>query len=455
MRRRTSARRPQLEAVEPRLLLHGGHDHGETENTPPLPPVITEPARERQVVSGSDVHMETAPMRDADAGDTHTASDFQILLAGRPRQLVWRADAIGGLEKVHVHLGDGRFVGPLAGRTSLPPNRDYLFRVRHRDSSGDPATEWSAWSVRRFRTAPRARAGVPAGQTQLGWQVVQRGFRLDVVGSDYQLPVNIAFAPTAGGDPGLPAYYVNELYGTIRVVRNDGVIGTYATGLLNFNPTGNFPGSGEQGLTGGVVDPATGDLYVALLYDDGAGNHHPRVLRLQSDDGGLTAARITTVLDIGTEVQGQSHQISNLTIGPDGKLYVHMGDGMVPATARDLTQFRGKILRVNLDGTAPSDNPYYDASDGITARDYVFASGFRNPFGGAWRAADGRLYEVENGPSVDRLTAVERGADYGWDGSDASMRVRALYNWEPAVAPVKIAFVQASTFGGSGFPGGK
>jgi hypothetical protein len=82
----------------------------------------------------------------------------------------------------------------------------------------------------------------------------------------------------------------------------------------------------------------------------------------------------------------------------------------------------------------------------------VFAYGFRNPFGGVWRAADGGHYEVENGPSVDRFAKVVQGRNYLWSGTDASMRNFALYNWEPSHAPVNIAMVEPQTFFGSGFP---
>src|SRR5690606_21696958 len=92
---------------------------------------------------------------------------------------------------------------------------------------------------------------------------------------------------------------------------------------------------------------------------------------------------------------------------------------------------------------------------GINARDYVFAYGFRNPFGGAWRASDGKHYQVENGPSVDRFSQVNAGVNYGWDGSNASMLNHAIYNWDPSHAPVNIAFVQMETFGGSRFPNSK
>ncbi len=289
------------------------------------------------------------------------------------------------------------------------------------------------------------------------WTVLQSGYKVEIVASGFQLPVNIAFVPNPGTDPDDPFLYVTELYGSIKVVRRDGVVGTYADSLLNFDPGGAFPGSGEQGVSGIAVDSATGDLFIALLYDATPPNgpHYPKVIRMHSTDGGLTAATQTNVLNMVGESQGQSHFISNLSIGPDGKLYVHMGDGFDASAALNLNSFRGKILRVNLNGTAPSDNPFYNAGNGITATDYVYAYGVRNPFGGAWRGSDGAHYEVENGPSVDRFAKVTAGTSYGWNGSDASMYINALYNWNPATAPVNVAFIQSGTFGGSMFPSQK
>ncbi len=284
------------------------------------------------------------------------------------------------------------------------------------------------------------------------------GFVIEEVAGGFQLPVNIAFVPNPGSNPGDPLFYVNELYGTIKVVTNDFTVSDYATGLLNFNPTGAFPGSGEQGLAGLVVDPTTEDLFVTRVADtDGlpGGDHHPQVVRLSSSDGGLTASTVTVILDMVGETQGQSHQISNATIGPDGKLYIHNGDGFDASTALNFNSYRGKILRMNLDGAAPTDNPLYDASNGINSRDYIYAYGFRNPFGGAWRAADGVHYEVENGNALDRLARVVSGGNYDWNGNDNSLLADAKYVWNPAHAPVNITFVQPETFGGSQFPGSK
>jgi glucose/arabinose dehydrogenase len=414
--------------------------------TPPAAPTITEPSVDGKVLNPADVHMEAGGYSDPD-GNARACSDWEIVTAATA-EVVWQAPCATGILAGHIHLGDGTFTGSHAGRSELNFETGYRLRVRFRDSAG----ESGAWAERPFSTSP---AGPPGNPSPVPWAVRQPGFEVEVVATGFQLPVNIAFVPDPGPDPGDPFMYVTELYGTVKVVTRDGTVRDYATGLLNFDPTGNFPGSGEQGLTGIAVEPATGDVIVSLLYENTASSsrpHYPKVVRFHSNDGGLTAATQTTILDMFGQDTGASHQVSAVTIGPDGKLYVHNGDGFNTEASQSIDTFRGKVLRMNMDGTAATQNPYYDAANGETARDYLFAYGFRNPFGGAWRAADASLYEVENGPSVDRFAKVVRGRNYLWDGTDASMRNYALFNWEPSHAPVNIAFVQPQTFFGSGFP---
>ncbi len=556
----------------------------------PQPPVITEPAVDGQTISPYDVHMVAGPFIGA-PGENHVCSDWEIQTP-YSKVTVWSAPCVTGTLSVHIHLGDGTFIGPLAGQHQLAADAFYRLRVRFKGDQPPPDGSWSDWAERRFHTspataikplvlsefssvpaprwrdeaesdvilpaaspAPEFRLEVPGAGTLLSfkgrdgvenevsnppalsthgaiqavcdaggaalalapsrvsftdgsgvdrvvslpaitltagarvafwiseageafsaageavagaapdfsaqvsasavpWAVKQPGFRVERVATGFQLPVNIAFVPDPGPGADDPFFYVTELYGTIKVVTRGGGISDYAADLLNFDPTGSFPGSGEKGLTGLVVEPASGDVFAsAVEANPGVTDFHfPRVLRLHSTDGGRTAASRSIVLDFPNEPLGPSHQISNLSIGPDGKLYVHIGDGLLTTPAEDLTSVRGKILRVELDGSAPADNPFYDASDGVTATDLVFAYGFRNPFGGAWRAADGFHYEVENGPATDRLARVVAGRNYLWDGTDASMSNYAAYTWTSAVAPVNIVFTQPSTFLGSGFP---
>jgi glucose/arabinose dehydrogenase len=417
-----------------------------TAHAAPPQPTIIEPSVDGQEVHPSDVHMEVVIPDDS---NDDVCTDWEIRTADLSR-VAWEAPCATGVLAHHIHLGDGTF---LITHPLVPPGLEfgstYVLRSRFHDDDG----EIGDWSVRTFKTYPPSSpgGGIP-------WTPLQPGYVVDQVAGGLQLPTDIAFVPSPGPGPKDPLLYITELYGTIKVVARDGTVSDYATGLLNFPPTGDFPGSGELGLTGIVVDPASGDVFASLLYDSdpsaAVGDLYPKVIRFHSEDGGLTAAGApSTVLDMPGETESPSHQISNLSIGPDGKLYVHLGDGFDPSKGQDLSSFRGKILRVNLDGTPPATgNPFYDASDGISARDYIWAYGFRNPFGGAWRASNDAHYEVENGPAVDRLARVIPGMNYGYDGTDASMAVGALYNWPSPHAPVNIAFVQPETFGGSGFP---
>lgn len=528
-------------------------------NTPPAAPVILEPSLELQALNGADVHMVLSQFVDAD-GDEHLCSDWEIR---EGEQVVWSAPCVEGSGKSHIHLGDGVFGGNHAGAQELHPDTRFEMRVRVRDDSGDPATEWSAWTSRQFQTVVPTpvipmrvdevrnveRLEIPAGasielQTVDGetlpaanlttpvivrlriasgddeWLLpesvysfedgqgnqhtiylpaislppnteafywisanggtheaeplertpnftriargapvpwtVERGFRAEIFATGFELPVALAAVPNPGSAPDSPFLYVAELYGNVKVITRSGAVRTFATGLLNFDPRAPIPGNGERGLAGITIDPASGDVIVTGIYrhEQSAQYASPRVLRLQSDDGGLSAARVLTIVQFPGESSTPSHQISNVTVGPDGKLYVHIGSSF-SWIAQDMNTIDGKILRINGDGTAPSDNPFYDAGNGITATDYIFAIGFRNPFGGAWRIADQSLYEVENGPATDRLAKVVRGRNYLWDGFDPSMRNFAIYNWIYPVAPIQIAFTEEERFNGSGFPPGK
>lgn len=430
--------------------------------TPTVPnsPVIIEPFGEGQITGTFDINMQTDPSQYFDAdGHAWQATQWRIRETAS-LGVVWQTGFLSSppLTFYRVDFSDGSFVGNLAGKTELNYSTNYQLVVNYRDSN----SEVSADAVRNFTTTG-ASTPVPGAGTWL----VRPGYVVEPVQSGLRLPVNIAFVPNPGTDPDDPLYYVNELYGSIQVVRRDGTRQTFATGLLDYNPQGPISGSGEQGLTGLAVErdsinPDIYHLYVGMLWDNGsppgAPNHYPKVERIDSTAGGLTMASRTVLLNMQPETQGQSHQISNITIGPDGKLYVHMGDGFDSSTALNLDMYRGKVLRMNKNGTpvATGDpagaNPFYDATNGINSRDYIFTYGHRNPFGGAWRAADGRQWIVENGNSLDRMVDLVSGSSYGWAGNDSTHIQFSKFIWNPSTAPVNIDFVESTKFGGSMFP---
>jgi glucose/arabinose dehydrogenase len=280
-----------------------------------------------------------------------------------------------------------------------------------------------------------------------------KDFTISRFATGFQLPVNIAFANNPGTEPGEPFFYVSELYGKIKVVDRFGTVSTYAENILNYDPQGGFPGAGELGLTGLCVDPTNGDLFATTVFQvNTSGESAGKVIRFTSTDGGRTAATSTDILQMVPGPMSPSHQISNISFGPDGYLYVHVGDAFEFTAWSNLDDWRAKIHRMTRAGQPVAANPFYSTADGINARDYTFAYGMRNPFGGAWRSSDQSHYIIHIGPGVDGMMKLVRGRNYGYSGSDASMYNFAIYNWNPGTAPVNIDFLQQSRFNRSGFP---
>jgi hypothetical protein len=112
--------------------------------------------------------------------------------------------------------------------------------------------------------------------------------------------------------------------------------------------------------------------------------------------------------------------------GPDGMLYLGVGEGgsSTATDAQDLDKFGGKVLRINTNNPAnpaPSDNPFYNAADGIGPRDFVFAYGFRNPFTGAFKPGTSTLYINDVGQSTwEEINDVQRGKNYGWPNKEGN-----------------------------------
>jgi len=259
------------------------------------------------------------------------------------------------------------------------------------------------------------------------------GFEIELIATGLDLPVNLAFVPNPGVEPKAPLLYVTELYGQVKVITNDRTLHTYAEDLLNYKPDHQFPGTGESGVTGICVEPKTGELFVSMIYMD-KNEVKNKVIRMLSKNG-LEMDSMTTVID-NIPSTTRAHQIQAVTVGFDGKLYINVADGGESEKAQEDDDLRGKVLRMNLDGSIPQDNP--------DPKSYVYAKGFRNAFGAAWRKSDRSLYVSINGPDRDDVIArVEPGGNYGWPDT---MRRNATFVWEFTQAPTAIAFMQDGQF---------
>lgn len=160
----------------------------------------------------------------------------------------------------------------------------------------------------------------------------------------------------------------------------------------------------EAGLLGFVLAPdfkQSNHAYAYYSYEDNTGQFN-RIITLHLENGiwreeSLLVDRIPSAA---------WHSGGRLKIGPDGMLYATTGDASTPEIAQNVESLSGKILRVNLDGTIPDDNPYENS--------YVYSYGHRNPQGLTW-LPDGTLYVSEHGQSAnDEINKIEAGENYGW-----------------------------------------
>jgi PQQ-dependent dehydrogenase (s-GDH family) len=193
---------------------------------------------------------------------------------------------------------------------------------------------------------------------------------------------------------------------------------------------------GPGGLLGMALDPGllknTGNdyVYVAYTYDADADpatvTRRTKIVRFTYDPRAHVLASAREVL-AGLPA-GTDHQGGRLIFGPDRKLYFTIGDmgadqlanfckpnraQSVPTAAQlrahDWSLYEGKVLRLNLDGSIPADNPTIAG-----VRSHIYSYGHRNPQGLVF-APDGKLYESEHGPNTDdEVNVIRAGGNYGW-----------------------------------------
>lgn len=193
------------------------------------------------------------------------------------------------------------------------------------------------------------------------------------------------------------AFYISERTGSIVKIENG------KTERQSARLEHPLAKAAEAGLLGFVLDShfsSNHQAFAYYTYADGRGQFN-RVIVLKQNGNQWTEEKV--LLD--RIPSAAFHHGGRLKIGPDGKLYITTGDATVPSTAQRLDSLNGKILRMNLDGTIPGDNPFPNS--------YVYSYGHRNPQGLVW--VNGVFYASENGQSAhDEINVIKPGANYGW-----------------------------------------
>src|SRR6266480_3874969 len=201
-------------------------------------------------------------------------------------------------------------------------------------------------------------------------------------------------------------FFAERFSGRIQVLGNTTILDS------TFFAIPEIASSGEQGLLGLAVDPNFPNrpyVYVYYTRDDVAnGTVYNRIVRIRSS--GSIGIGMDVLRD--RSVASTIHNAGVIEFGPDGKLYALVGDAANSASAQDLSGPNGKVLRINPDGTVPSDNPFV-GRPGADADVYTF--GHRNMFGIAWSPGTHAGYVSENGPQdSDEINLLIPGGNYGW-----------------------------------------
>lgn len=199
---------------------------------------------------------------------------------------------------------------------------------------------------------------------------------------------------------------------------------------------------GEGGLLGMALHPQfTANPYVYVVYDYGTGNNYRgKVVRFTFNNGVLEDPLV--LLD---QIPAASnHNGSRLLITSDLKLLITTGDSNVASQAQNTASLSGKILRLNLDGTIPADNPI--------AGNPVWTYGHRNPQGLVMVGT--KLYSSEHGPdNDDEVNQILKGRNYGWPNVEGYCNtateltfcplnnvVEPMIAWTPTIAPSGLTY---------------
>jgi glucose/arabinose dehydrogenase len=201
--------------------------------------------------------------------------------------------------------------------------------------------------------------------------------------------------------------FVCEQGGALRVIKN-GVLLSTPFLTLSVDPTG------ERGLLGIAFDPnfAT-NHFLYVYYTVPTTPRHNRVSRFTANGDVAIAGSETVILELDNLSSATNHNGGAIHFGPDGKLFVAVGENANGSNAQTLSNRLGKVLRINSDGTIPGDNPFFNTAAG--ANRSIWALGLRNPFTFAFQPGTGRLFINDVGEVTwEEINDGIAGSNYGW-----------------------------------------
>ncbi len=220
-------------------------------------------------------------------------------------------------------------------------------------------------------------------------------FFKETVASGFNQPVDLAQTPDG-------RIFVIEKGGVVKVVQNGAVRSQPFTTLT-------VSRNGERGLLGIALDPSfSTNRFVYLFYV----NENPleyRITRYKENNNRGTNP--TTIFTSPINPNSTTHFGGGLRFGKDSKLWFTIGDNAVSANAQDLSNRFGKLLRINSDGTIPSDNPFVNQANKMAE---IWSYGLRNPWRFSFRSDGQPIIGDVGGDRVEEVNIGVKGGNFGW-----------------------------------------
>jgi glucose/arabinose dehydrogenase len=213
-------------------------------------------------------------------------------------------------------------------------------------------------------------------------------------------PTAMAFAPDG-------RLFVCQQGGQLRVIKNGSLLSTPFVSLT-------VDSSGERGLLGVAFDPnfAT-NHFLYVYYTATSPTTHNRVSRFTAAGDIAAPGSQVVILELNNLSSATNHNGGAIHFGPDGKLYIGVGENANGANAQTISNLLGKMLRINGDGSIPTDNPFYNIASGNNRA--IWALGLRNPFTFAFQPGTTRLFINDVGESTyEEINDGIAGSNYGW-----------------------------------------
>src|SRR3989442_6981518 len=247
-------------------------------------------------------------------------------------------------------------------------------------------------------------------------------------------PVSLKFAPDGR------IFYNEKDTGNIRIIQPNGTL--LPAPFATVNPIFN---TGEAGLLGIALDPAFSSnnyVYVYYTYRDTGSFTHGHIVRYTAS--GNTGTSPKDIFDVTSSAPNTVyHNGGYIKFGPDGKLYAMVGEFHQGQQAQNQSSMTGKMLRMNSDGSVPSDNPIAGSLD--------YAWGIRNSLRFDFDSSNNRLVATMAGPSSDdKILIIVKGGNYGWPtclGICNDPRfIDPIVDFNPIVTPTGIAAVVPNSY---------